>query len=62
MADMLPLVQVPRALRAHGVCVNYHKVWRHIIAGDIPAQQADNKAWMIAEADLPSIAQALARK
>ena len=56
-ANLMPLVQVPRALQSHGVSVNYHKIWRHIIAGDIPATQAaDGKAWMVNTADLPEIA------
>lgn len=62
-ANLMPLVQVPRALQAHGVIVNYHKIWRHIIAGDIPATQAaDGKAWMVDAANLPDIARTLASK
>ena len=62
-ANLMPLVQVPRALQAHGVNVNYHKIWRHIIAGDIPATQAtDGKAWMVDAANLPDIARTLTSK
>lgn len=58
MAEAICLTDAPRALRAYGVQCSYLKLWRRVVAGDVPAERAGNR-WMVRAADLPVIAKTL---
>lgn len=60
MAEHIFLTDAPRALRAHGVTVSYLKLWRRVVAGDVPATRAGTR-WLVSPADLPVIAQTLSK-
>ncbi len=57
---MIPLVDTPRRLKEkHGVTVPYRKLYSKVVDGLIPAERGSNGRWLIAEEDLPAIADAL---
>ena len=58
MTDNIPLTDVPRALAAHGLATTYQRLWRAVVAGQVPAERVGKK-WHVREADLPIIAQIL---
>lgn len=55
----VPLIEVPRLLRQHGVVKSYQQIWSHAVAGKIPATR-DSGKWFVAVADIPTIAKAYA--
>lgn len=59
MQDAIPLPELPRALRDHGVTTTYLQAWRLVVAGSIPAQRFGNR-WAVRAADLPAIAECIA--
>ena len=60
MAKTFPISDVPRELKAkYGKTVSYRKVYNGVIDGRLPAKRGDNGRWLMAEADLPAIAEAL---
>ena len=58
MTDNITLTDAPRALRAHGCETSYSRLWRAVVAGQVPAERVGKK-WHVREADLPIIAQIL---
>jgi hypothetical protein len=54
----MPIIEVPRALRAYGLSTTYQRLWRAVVAGDVPAERVGKK-WHVRTADLPIIAQIL---
>lgn len=54
----VPLIEVPRLLKEHGVTKTYAQVWSRVVAGKIPASREGGK-WVVAIADIPLIAKAL---
>lgn len=60
MSDAIPLPDLPRALRDHGVITSYLQAWRLVTAGSIPAQRFGNR-WAVRAADLPAIAEFVAQ-
>lgn len=61
MTEQLTITDTARALREYGVRLTYQQIWRAVVAGDIPAKRIGKK-WMVAQSDLPSIAQQLAAR
>ena len=58
MTDNIPLTDAPRALRAHGLATTYQRLWRAVVAGEVPAERVGKK-WHVRESDLATIAQIL---
>ena len=57
----ISLTDAPRALREHGAVIQYQALWKHVVAGDFPAERI-GKHWMLHAADIPTIAKALTSK
>jgi len=53
--NIIPLPDLPRALAAQGISTPYVTLWRHVVAGSIPAHRHGGR-WVINPADLPGIA------
>ena len=60
MQDTIPLTEVPRALRAHGLFTTYNALWIALVAGQVPAERV-GKRWHVRTDDLVVIAQTLKR-
>ena len=58
MTDTVPIVEAPRALREYGLATTYQRLWRAVVAGDVPAERVGKK-WHVRTADLAIIAQIL---
>jgi hypothetical protein len=58
MAAIVPLTDLPRALREHGAALSYQQCWQAVVAGDVPARRAGSR-WIVEAADLPEIARTL---
>ena len=58
MTDNITLTDAPRALAAHGLATTYQRLWRAVVAGEVPAERVGKK-WHVRTADLPIIAQIL---
>ena len=58
MTDTMPIIEVPRALREYGLATTYQRLWRAVVAGEVPAERVGKK-WHVRTADLPIIAQIL---
>lgn len=59
MGDLMPLNEVPRRLREHGLEVGYHACWRAATDGHIPAEKVGAR-WLVRRSDLPAIVAAFA--
>lgn len=58
MHDIIPLTELPSALRTVGVSKSYATLHRHVLGGAIPAHRL-GKCWAVLRADLPAIAASL---
>lgn len=56
--SIIPLVDLPRALRPFGARCSYQQAWKAVVAGELPAER-DGSRWLVRSADLPEIARAL---
>jgi hypothetical protein len=56
--DLIPLPDLPRAMRELGADASYLTAWRAIVAGDIPAERRGAR-WLVRRSDLPEIARHL---
>jgi len=56
--DVIPLPDLPRAMRELGTSATYLTAWRAVVAGDIPAERRGGR-WCVRKADLPEIARHL---
>jgi hypothetical protein len=54
----MPIIEAPRALREYGLATTYQRLWRAVVAGEVPAERVGKK-WHVRTADLPIIAQIL---
>jgi hypothetical protein len=57
-SEMIPLADLPRALREHGAAPSYFQCWKAVVAGDVPARRVGSR-WIVEAADLPEIARTL---
>ena len=58
MTDTMPIIEAPRALREYGLATTYQRLWRAVVAGEVPAERVGKK-WHVRTDDLPIIAQIL---
>jgi len=59
--DLIPLPDLPRAMRELGTSATYLSAWRAVVAGDIPAQRLGAR-WCVRKDDLPEIARHLSAR
>jgi hypothetical protein len=57
-SNNVPLTDLPRALRLHGLRLSYQQCWKAVVSGDVPARRAGSR-WIVEAADLPEIARTL---
>ena len=39
MTDTMPIIEAPRALREYGLATTYQRLWRAVVAGEVPAER-----------------------